>query len=153
MTMLLETKYFGETEIVMEKIIRFPSGLPGFNEEQQFVLLDIPGNELVQLLQSVRTPDVSFFITNPHQYFGNYTFQLTDSILEALKIRHEKEIVILSIMTIQQPFSSSTLNLKAPIIMNAKERLGKQLILDSDHYPLKAQLASQAVAMKGEKMC
>src|SRR5690625_1287919 len=130
--MLIETKYFGEMEIDEEKIIHFETGLPGFVHEQQFVVLDLPGNELLQILQSVHTPELAFFVTNPHYFYGNYEFKLEEHVVEALRIKDEKDIVILSIMTIKEPFANSTINLKAPVIINWDQKCGKQFILNDD---------------------
>lgn len=138
--MLIETKYLGEQEITNQKLLSFPLGLPGFQEEKSFVLLDIPGNGVLQLLQSVQSPMLAFIVTNPHMFYKEYNFSLDTPTIDTLKINEEKDIVILSIMTIHEPFDQSTINLKAPIIMNAKEKIGKQVILNQNDYPLKANI-------------
>lgn len=148
--MLIETKYLGEMNINEEKIIFFETGIPGFLDEKEFIILDIPDNDVLQLLQSLRTPNLAFFITNPHQFDEAYHFTLTDSVLETLQITSEKEIVILSIMTINEPFQASTINLQAPIIINSRRRLGKQVILNDDRYSMKAAIAFSNQAERGE---
>lgn len=139
--MYLETKYLGKMDIAADKIILFESGIPGFLEEKEFVLLDIPGQEIMQMLQSLHTPDVAFFITNPHHFYTDYTFTLDNSIVEALHIEKKEEIAILSIMTVREPIQASTINLKAPIIINNRTKLGKQLILNDGPYSMKATIA------------
>ena len=37
--MQLETKYLGAIEVEEKEIIRFPQGLPAFEDQQQFVFL------------------------------------------------------------------------------------------------------------------
>lgn len=138
--MLLETKYLGKMDIEENKIILFEAGIPGFLEEKEFVLLDIPGQEIMQMLQSLHTPDIAFFITNPHNFYADYTFTLDESIVEALHIENKEEIAILSIMTVREPLQASTINLKAPIIINNRTKLGKQLILNGDQYDMKATI-------------
>lgn len=113
--------------------------MPGFSDEKQFTLLDIPGNEALQFLQSVYTPALAFAVTNPYYFYTNYTFEIDESTKEILQIKEEKDI-ILFILTIQEPFSNSTINLKAPIILHASCKLGKQFIINQGHYSLKAQL-------------
>ena len=49
--MLKQTKYLGETEIDEDKIITFSQGLPGFPDEREFAILDLPGNEVFHVLQ------------------------------------------------------------------------------------------------------
>lgn len=148
--MLVETKYLGEMEIDEEKIIQFASGLPGFQDETKFVVLDIPGNELLQILQSIETPDLAFFVTSPHYFYKDYTFKLDEHIVEALKITNQKEVVILSIMTIKEPFSSSTINLQAPIIINSAAKSGKQFILNDEKYTMQAGISLPTREERGD---
>lgn len=138
--MKVTTKYLGEVEVQRKNIFDFPFGLPGFQEEKQFVLLDVPGNEIFQFLQSVFTPTLAFVVANPYHFYTDYTFEVDESTKETLQITEEKDVVILSILTIQDPFSSSTINLKAPIILQAKHKIGKQLIINQEDYSLKALL-------------
>src|SRR5690625_1305900 len=88
-------------EIDNQQIIQFSSGLPGFIDEFEFVILDIPGNKAFQTLQSVVTPELAFIVTNPHQYYVEYTFQLDEQILEHLGIENEEDVVVLSIVTLK----------------------------------------------------
>lgn len=148
--MLVETKYLGELEVDEEKIIHFASGLPGFLDEKKFAVLDIPGNELLQILQSIQTPNLAFFVTNPHYFYESYEFKLDEHIIDALQITEEKEIVILSIMTIKDPFHTSTINLQAPIIINSKKKSGKQYILNDEKYTMKAKISLPTTETRGD---
>lgn len=138
--MKIQTKYFGEMEIDRSKQIQFANGLPGFNEETEFVLLDMPNAPLFQVLQSVKTDYVAFITANPHALYPDYSFRLDDKTKEQLDIKSEKEVVVLSIITLKQPFEKSTMNLKAPIIINSREKLGKQYILNTDEYSSTASI-------------
>lgn len=142
MTRTINTKYLGKIEIDNKQIIQFSSGLPGFIDELEFVILDIPGNPAFQTLQSVVTPGLAFIVTNPHQYYVEYTFELDEQILENLGIENEEDVVVLSIVTLKSPFKTSTLNLKAPIIINSTKKHGKQYILNKEDYPTKAPIVS-----------
>ncbi|MFA1821345.1 flagellar assembly protein FliW [Virgibacillus oceani] len=141
--MRIQTKYLGEAKIKSANIITFAAGIPGFNEETEFVLMDIPGNAGFQILQSVTSVNVAFIVTNPHQIYPKYTFELDDNMLETLQIKNEKEVVVLTIVTIKDPFQESTLNLKAPIIINPVSKKGKQYIINHDEYETKAAMTPQ----------
>ncbi|MUK90801.1 flagellar assembly protein FliW [Ornithinibacillus sp. L9] len=149
--MKIETKYLGEVEIEENIIIEFPSGLPGFVDETKFVLLDLPGNPIFQVLQSVRSVNVAFIVTNPYHFYRDYTFELDGNLLEALHIRVEKEVMVLSIITLKEPFHTSTINLKAPVIINQTKMFGKQYILNMEDYPSKASITPTSPStVKGE---
>ncbi|WP_067727096.1 flagellar assembly protein FliW [Oceanobacillus damuensis] len=138
--MNIQTKYLSEVEIEENKLIHFPFGLPGFAEETEFVLLDLPENPVFQILQSVKSAEIAFIVTNPYQLYQKYTFHLEESLLENLHINDEKEVAVLSIVTLKNPFHTSTLNLKAPIIINSNLKQGKQYILNTEEYSSQAPI-------------
>jgi len=147
--MAIKTKYLGEIEIDEGKIIAFEAGLPGFPEENQFVILDLPGNDILQILQSVRTPDLAFIVANPHHFYKEYEFALDAPILETLNVQDESDIVVLAIMTIEEPFHKSTINLQAPLIINSRTKRAKQYILPHDEYEMKAKISLPAKQERG----
>ena len=138
--MNIQTKYLDNVEIKNTQIINFPSGIPGFIDEREYVLLNIPGNPVFQFLQSVNSAELAFVVTSPYHFYNDYTFKLDNSTIETLEITSEADVLVVSIVTLKDPFESSTINLKAPIIVNQKKMLGKQYILNSDNYESKASI-------------
>lgn len=140
--MKIQTKYLGDITIDSKNIIHFKNGLPGFNEEKKFILLPIPGTTpgTFQTLQSTTTSELAFVVTNPYHMYEEYEFRLDQSTIEQLQIESEKDLLILTIVTLTTPFEKSTINLKAPIIINSKQQQGKQYILNNYSYPTKAPL-------------
>src|SRR5690625_7242839 len=102
-------------------IFEFQTGLPGFLDEKRFVLLNIPGNTVFQTLQSVKTPNLAFVVTDPYFIYQDYTFELDDNMLAYLKLETERDVKVLSIVTLKKPFDKSTINLKAPIIIKDRK--------------------------------
>jgi len=149
--MKIQTKYVGEITIDESTIIKFSKGIPGFLNETEFVLLELPGNPLFHILQSIQTRDIAFILTDPYHFYRNYSFELDDNTIETLAIKSENDVLVLSVVTLQQPFANSTINLKAPIIINPNSKYGKQYILNIDEYPSKASiLTEEKTELKGE---
>lgn len=149
--MNIQTKYLGEVEITEEQVICFSGGLPGFIEETKFTLLELPGNPVFQILQSVNTSDIAFVITNPYHFFKEYAFDLDSNVKDNLAITSESEIAVFSIVTVQDPFENSTLNLKAPIIINSVSKRGKQFIINDADFSTKASIVpANSSAVRGE---
>lgn len=146
--MKLNTKYLGEVQIDEEKIIQFSKGLPGFPDEMTFIILDLPDNTVFQVLQSTTTSSLAFVITNPYLFYQDYSVQLNDELLQQLAIEKQEDVVIYTIVTLKQPFSESTINLRAPIVINAKTLKGKQYILNDGDYSSKASLSPQETGAK-----
>lgn len=150
--MKIQTKYVGEITIDESTIIQFSKGIPGFMDETQFVLLELPGNPLFHILQSIQTRDIAFILTDPYRFYKGYSFELDDPTLDLLSIRNENDVLVLSIVTLKQPFEQSTINLKAPIIINPNSKCGKQYILNIDEYSTKASITpSENAEPKGEQ--
>lgn len=123
-----------------DKVMTFPKGLPGFEEETKFVLLDISEDIIFQILQSVKSPELAFFVVNPYLIFEDYSIQLNDHAIESLNIDDEKDVAILTVMTLKEPFTKSTVNLKAPLVLNLANNRGKQYILNDDQYSMRAKI-------------
>src|SRR5690625_6657364 len=87
MGMKVATKYIGEIEVDQEHIIEFQSGLPGFLDEKRFVLINIPGNTVFQTLQSVKTPNLAFVVTDPYFIYQDYTFERSEEHTSELQSR------------------------------------------------------------------
>lgn len=148
--MKLATKYLGEIVIDQKKVIEFPNGLPGFPEEKDFIILDMPGNAAFQLLQSITTSELAFVITNPYLFYQDFELKLEKELLEQLEIKEENEVAIYAIVTVQQPFSNSTMNLRAPLVVNTKKFTGKQYIVNDSIYSSRSSLTPEE---KGEESC
>ncbi|KUP04464.1 flagellar assembly protein FliW [Bacillus coahuilensis p1.1.43] len=146
--MNIHTKYHGEIQVKHEDIIDFELGIPGFPEERQFLLLPLPDNHQFAILQSVLTPEIGFVVTTPYSFFPNYEFILDDSSKEHLELEGENNIQVFVILTIQEPFTKSTANLQAPVVLNGTKHKGKQVILNIPHYHTKHALFT-SVAEKG----
>lgn len=138
--MQIESSYLGNIVIDEEKIIQFQAGLPGFAEEKEFVILEIPENQLFHILQSIHNPNLAFVITDPYQIYTSYTFELDDYTIENLQITSQEDVAVFTIMTLKESFQKSTINLKAPIVINMKKQLAKQYVLNSDEYSSQAPI-------------
>lgn len=140
--MIINTKYLGKLSIKESDILTFVNGLPGFQDEIKFVLLNLSGEltSAFQILQSVKTPELAFIVTNPYYFYKDYELKLEEPIIEQLNITKEGDVTVLSIVTLKEPFSKSTMNLKAPLIINHDKRLGKQYILQTDNYDTRTPL-------------
>ncbi|CAI9385721.1 MULTISPECIES: flagellar assembly protein FliW [Bacillaceae] len=141
--MKINTKFHGEKDINEKEIIHFPKGIPAFEEEKRFVILTIDEQENLFILQSIINKGLGFVIANPFVFFKDYEFELEDYTLSQLELDSEKDVLIFTILTLQQSFQESTVNLMAPIIINLKNKRAQQVILNLPHYKTKHSIFSQ----------
>jgi len=138
--MQIESVRLGTIDIEEEKIIKFPQGILGFPEEQQYALIPAGENNPFYFLQSVTDPAISFVVTEPHLFFHDYEVELSEEIVEQLSIAKPEDVAIYSIVTLREPFKQSTTNLQAPLIINATAGKAVQYILGNEHYVTKQPL-------------
>lgn len=148
--MVLNTEHLGEIEFQKEDIIHFPKGIPGFEEEKEFVVILTGDIEFpFTYLQSVKSNDLAFIVTDPFLFLENYDFELSDDDAEFLGVKSEEQIddiTVYTIVTIPEDVDQTTVNISAPIIINLKEKLGKQVLLkeyDDMKYPLFKQKSGE----------
>lgn len=143
--MELNTKYHGVLNIEEEEIIRFESGIPGFSEETKFILLPLEENSPYYIMQSLKTSELGFVVTEPFSFFKDYEFRLGESEKEALNIKDDSTIQVLTILSLKEPFANTTANLQAPIVINLSEKFGKQIILNDTKYTTRHKLGNEVV--------
>lgn len=140
--MKIQTKFLGEVEIQQSEIITFKNGLPGFQEYTKYILLGLDADLPIALLQSIEDEKIGFVVGFPFAFKPDYAFDLSEEDKEQLQIEEESEVATYTVITLKENFVDSTINLLAPIIINTKQKLGKQIVLqDSEKYPLRYQIA------------
>ena len=149
--MLIQTKYHGEKDIDPEHIITFEKGIPSFENEKKFILLEFGEDTTYFIMQSINTPALAFLLTDPFQFFPNYKFAISESIIGTLKIGNKEDVATFGILTVKDPFDETTINLNGPIIINTKEKLGKQLVLNDGNYHTKHLLFPQKTSTREER--
>ena len=132
----LSTSNFGNLKIEKENIITFEQGLLGFEELKQFAIVAIEECLPFEWLVSVEEPAVAFPILNPTLLFSDYKPSLTKDDLVLLDIKKEMDVEMFCIVTLGETPENVTLNLKGPILINMKNKMGKQIVLTEDYYSL-----------------
>jgi flagellar assembly factor FliW len=142
--MLIHTVNFGSLEIPEDKILTFKEGLPGFPQIHKFAILELEELKPFQYLQALDDPPISLFVINPFIVDPSYEFRLTDADMEDVNSINSKELAVYAVATIPEDPSEATLNLMAPIVINDRDRCGKQVILHESKYSVKHPLLSGA---------
>jgi flagellar assembly factor FliW len=138
--MIIHTINFGDLDIPEDKVITFKEGLPGFPQIRQFAVIEQEELKPFQYLQSLGDPPIALFMINPFMVDPTYQFRLTDSDMEDLNSKNSSELAVFTVVTIPEDPSQATLNLMAPIVINEKDRCGKQVILLDSNYSVRHPL-------------
>jgi len=126
-----------------KNVITFNNGLPGFESLKTFVLEEIEGSEPFKMLKSTDDENIGFVTIVPFDFKVDYEVKLTEAVINSLKIKAPEDVLILNTVTLNSDIKKITTNLKAPIIINSKNNLGYQMILDRENYSIKHPLIKE----------
>ncbi|QCC86487.1 flagellar assembly protein FliW [Desulfovibrio desulfuricans] len=124
----------GRRCIDTDKVIHFPRGLAGFENERDFILLQIRPEAPLLILQSVSTPVVGLLVADPYSFFDkSYAPQVGDAEKQLLSIESLEQAAVL--VTVSIPAGApekAVLNLTGPIVINYEVRMGLQVPQSAD---------------------
>ena len=135
----IETKYFGTVEYGDESCFEFPFGLPAFEDERQFLPLEMPGYHPLLFLQSTKTPALCFVALPVLVSEPGYELAMSREDRDALgfDIARQPEIgpeaLVLTLLSIREN-APATANLMAPVVINVATRRSMQAIREDRSY-------------------
>jgi flagellar assembly factor FliW len=131
---------FGTFDIKDDSILTFPSGLLGFPDQRRYVMLDHDTEAPFKWLQSLDEPALAFVIMDPCLFHANYRIEASHEAMSEVQGRETKEMSTAVILTIPSDDPGRiTANLRGPLLINPRTKLGKQLVL-SDEFPTRHPL-------------
>lgn len=144
--MKLITTYHGVIEYNEEDVITFKKGLPGFENLKKFIIVPFEDNEVFSVLISIEDMEVGIPVTSPFHVDETYEFKLSDERINELNVNSHEEILVLNTVTLNSDMKNITINMKAPIIINIKGKIGEQIILDNEKYRIKEPLFKEEIS-------
>lgn len=120
-----------------DQVITFVDGIPGFNDKKGFLFLSSKEKWPFIIMQSVEEKKLAFITISPWKIHEDYEFEISDVVKNKLKIETSKDVMILVICTVRNKLKNMTANLAAPVVINYKKRLGKQVVLEDTDYKVR----------------
>jgi flagellar assembly factor FliW len=140
---------FGSFEVPDERIVRFPSGLLGFPDHQRYVILDHDTEVPFKWLQSIEEPDLAFVFMDPAIFHPDYHIDIPADALTEIKDEQSDALTVVVILTIPSDDPGRiTANLRGPLLISHKTKLGKQLVL-SEEFPTRHPLFPASPPSRG----
>ena len=133
-----ETKYWGRLDYGEDSVIDFPAGIPGFEQERQFILIEQKALDPLVFLQSLSTPGLCFLALHARVVCPDYKFRMSEEDLEVLGLAGMRqpsigpELACLTLVHLEE--NDITANLLAPIVIHIPARRGTQAILAGSDY-------------------
>ncbi|MCL2037050.1 MAG: flagellar assembly protein FliW [Oscillospiraceae bacterium] len=167
--MTINTRDFGEIEVGKENLLTFPAGIFAFEDVKTFALISPLGEDVYpKWLQSTEDVTPCFVVFDPCIVMEDYSVNpktFERSTLKTLKISPDSSdnisIRLLAIATVPNDFKKTTLNLKAPVVINTANNHAAQVILNEEQefrFPLYREgfnefEESEKLEESGEKSC
>lgn len=150
--MRANTRLFGEIDIEDDKLITLENGMIGLPEYRKFALIFDEEKGIkessVMWFQSMDDPDTAFPVMQPNLVKPDYNPTVNEEVLSSLGTLHEANTYILVTLTASKELKKTSVNLKAPIVINTDSRKGCQIIVEDD-YPIKYNIYDAVKAGKG----
>jgi flagellar assembly factor FliW len=141
----VETKYFGTLPYAEESVFSFPQGLPAFEDDKSFVLIQAPDQHeapdrgSILFLQSMARASLCFVALPILVVDGKYELAIAPEDLEELGLDVHRqpvlreEVMVLALISLYDKLPA-TANLMAPVVLNVKTRRGLQAIRRDSRY-------------------
>ena len=139
-----ETKYWGQLGYTEDSVIDFPAGIPGFEQERRFILIEQQALAPMVFLQSLATPTLCFLSLHVRIVDPDYSLLLDADDLALLGFRGAEapsigpELACLTLVRFDEKEISA--NLLAPIAIHIPTRRGMQAIQAGSDYSLEHRI-------------
>ncbi len=154
--MIIKTGRFGEIQVAESDVINLKNGILGFPNDTRFCLVDSADDTMILWLQSLDHPEVAFPLLEPKIFKPDYAVRLSGSELRELELDNVNQSAVFSIVTIPADIAEMTANLKAPLVINLKKQIARQVVLQENEYiikhPMFRELRAHIVTMKSQRM-
>lgn len=139
--MNINAKYFGLISYEEKELIHIINGLIGFESYNKYIPIPFQEeDDSLISLQCLEDEDLSFILMNPFSICQDYSPKLSDQELKELGAESADDISYYVISVIRESVAQSTVNLKAPLAVNAINRQAKQVILEQAEYTFRHAL-------------
>jgi flagellar assembly factor FliW len=143
--MKLKGTRFSTIEYEADDIITVVDGLIGFPDSTHYVLVCPKPDSPFRWLQSIEEPPLAFLVVDPVTYFPEYLPDMSQSLARDLEISEETPQMVYC--TVSIPAGSPqdmTVNLLAPLVINASKRIASQTVVENAAYTMRHRVFPEA---------
>lgn len=132
---------FGDFDVSERDIVTFPTGLPGFERCQRFVLLSHEKFAPLRCLYALDGSEATFLAVDPSSIVDDYVRPLRPDERAQVDAEPDTPLVWLVLLAFTGE-DIPTANLRAPIVVNPASMLGAQFVIDDERFRAQHELAA-----------
>lgn len=125
---ILRSPKLGPVSYRAEDVIDFPEGVPGFESLTRFLLVTRTECEPIVFLTALEQPDIALPLLPPSVLHPGWT--------PPWQVSTPDDLAWYAVVIIAPNATALIPNLRAPILINLRDRIGRQILLDDDNAPV-----------------
>jgi flagellar assembly factor FliW len=127
---------------LVSPLLSFVTPPPGLDPHTDFRLSEIEGAAGLYSLQASAEPETRMFVLDAGVYLPDYSPVISSEQSDALALVAPVDAIVLVVVNPGE--EATTVNLMAPIVVNAITGICAQVILEGQDWPLRAELGALA---------
>jgi flagellar assembly factor FliW len=128
------------TESTDVPVIELVHPMPGFPDARRFALVPVDEHGLLRSLRSLDREGLEFLVVPPAGFHPTYAPEIDDETAAELELTSADQAFVLLVVHAGPDLASTTVNLRAPIVVNIETSRAAQAILDDVSLPVAAPL-------------
>jgi len=121
-------------------VIEFVHPMPGFPDTHRFTLQPLDETGVLSALRSLDHADLQFLVVPPAGFHPAYAPEIEDESAAELGLTSAEQALVLLVVHAGPDLASTTVNLRAPIVVNIATSRAAQVILEDVSLPVAAPL-------------
>ncbi len=125
-------------------VIELARPMPGFPEDGRFALVRLDDDGVLHGFRSLDSDDLQFLVVPPSAFYPDYALDLDDETATELGLDEGSAAGVLVLLVVRagETLADTTVNLRAPIVVNPATRRASQVILDDASLAIAAPLVA-----------
>ena len=145
----VELPRFGTCSYNESDIFVFPWGMPGFEELRAFIVIQLETQDSISWLQSLDDLNIALPLGDPWLFFPDYDPQMPGFAKLSLDLQNAEDFTILAVM-VGTDGGPTYMNLMAPIVINLKTRIARQVPLEGSKYTVAMKIPVPAAVEEAQ---
>lgn len=121
-------------------VIEFVHPMPGFPGSHRFTLQPLDETGVLSALRSLDHADLQFLVVPPGTFHPTYAPEIADEAAAELGLTSAEQALVLLVVHAGRDLPTTTVNLRAPIVVNIATSRAAQIVLDDASLPVAAPL-------------
>lgn len=145
--MQIDSAAFGPIAVNTDSLFKFIEGPIGLDTYKTFFIHDPKDGTPIKWLHNLDNESLCFPIISPHECIPHYEPKFSKFELENIGGNDPNvELETYLILTIPRDINDMTANAKAPVIVNMRDQVAKQVILSHSRYDVCEKVFTQLCA-------